>query len=732
MASTSGTDQDPPLETKPSAPPPSDDLPPIATLQLDAAIAATPAGITPSTSILNTPLDTNKREIRLLKVKPSFLSTAPIQCSLSIVSLDDEPKYTALSYVWGDPHATEEIIVDGSPVRVTTNLYACLKRYCRFVSAIPLSYFDHDPAAASPAAERLWVDALCIKQADEVEKGHQVLMMGDIFRAATKVLSLLGRDESGELGVAMHAMNTIAGRMDHKDPGGSFMALLNAQPWLTRKDLPQVPFNNVLKSLWSFFGNKYWERVWILQEMVNANTTRHVFFCINGLEKFSAISYPNLFGFFEGARLGFGPDTVKPGHVTADMWTCWKETTHMLQDTSQSIFWLKRFAKGQTKDSIHYGKDEALDLVLDMMHPCKATDPRDKLYALYNVCGLKTLPDYSCSVRQVYLSYATQKLSRSTDLEFLGNSGRTMQGPNECRLPSWVADWQFLSHGASGGTLFARQSSIVNHNLGSLMAGSDQPSFSVLENGILRARGIIFDSLSTKEETSGDSANWKAFLLNYSSPATSKLYSTGIPAVQALLRTVTLDNYYRHVNGSHWSRLSLDSYNGQLSVLCSLFGIDPPKSGGIEVYEAYFSQLCKDLGVQSENPISGALETILPSIKLHDIWQDIHGATDALDTAWNSGVRAFVARTLRGRQIFHTSKGYLGVCLKPISGPESAMCQVDDLIALLPACPFPVILRREESHFIYIGPCFALGIMDGEMAELVEKGGYNLEEIEIH
>lgn len=40
------------------------------------------------------------RQIRLLQIT----STKPeIVCRLEVVSLEDEPAYSALSYVWGDP-----------------------------------------------------------------------------------------------------------------------------------------------------------------------------------------------------------------------------------------------------------------------------------------------------------------------------------------------------------------------------------------------------------------------------------------------------------------------------------------------------------------------------------------------------------------------------------------------------------------------------------------------------
>jgi hypothetical protein len=40
--------------------------------------------------------------------------------------------------------------------------------------------------------------------------------------------------------------------------------------------------------------------------------------------------------------------------------------------------------------------------------------------------------------------------------------------------------------------------------------------------------------------------------------------------------------------------------------------------------------------------------------------------------------------------------------------------QRNDLICLIFGCDTPIILRKVNSYFIHIGPCFVLGIMHGE------------------
>ena len=49
------------------------------------------------------PLKSRNNEIRVLKLLPSADQSAAICCELDIVSLNDNPIYSALSYCWADP-----------------------------------------------------------------------------------------------------------------------------------------------------------------------------------------------------------------------------------------------------------------------------------------------------------------------------------------------------------------------------------------------------------------------------------------------------------------------------------------------------------------------------------------------------------------------------------------------------------------------------------------------------
>jgi hypothetical protein len=108
-------------------------------------------------SVCYEPLNPAKAEIRLLRLSPGT-EDKPIRCSLKKVSLDSHPVFEALSYIWGDTAATTPITVNKCPFTTMENLHSALV---------------HLRHRWTPRV--LWVDAICINQADSLEKSSQIL-----------------------------------------------------------------------------------------------------------------------------------------------------------------------------------------------------------------------------------------------------------------------------------------------------------------------------------------------------------------------------------------------------------------------------------------------------------------------------------------------------------------------------------------------------------------------------
>lgn len=147
----------------------------------------------------HTQLDRERSSIRLVEILPDLSNRSLIQCRISHhilpVAAKDEvqsivlgkkplieddnimPRYSCLSYVWGDAKDPFVVLMDGKIFRVRQNLhdFLVLAR-----ETIPNTY--------------LWIDALCIDQNNTSERNHQVRQMGRIYSNAETVLAWLGAD----------------------------------------------------------------------------------------------------------------------------------------------------------------------------------------------------------------------------------------------------------------------------------------------------------------------------------------------------------------------------------------------------------------------------------------------------------------------------------------------------------------------------------------------------------
>jgi len=91
------------------------------------------------------------------------------------VDLFDPPAYFALSYAWGGQKPSETILCGGRNLKITKNVHSFLSQLS--------SMNEH---------LWIWIDSLCINQADDAEKNVQVPLMRDIYSGAAKVIVWLG------------------------------------------------------------------------------------------------------------------------------------------------------------------------------------------------------------------------------------------------------------------------------------------------------------------------------------------------------------------------------------------------------------------------------------------------------------------------------------------------------------------------------------------------------------
>ena len=171
--------------------------------------------------------------IRLLRLMPHEDKTAPIQCQLVSYSLQESGGgahlYEALSYVWGDPKETlpisiisigEHDLLVTHDLPVTVNLHAALSRL------------------RDRCFERIiWVDTLCINQADKEEKEYQIQSMTKIYGQANRVIVWLGEaaDDSDQAleDIRVAAESEFTNSPNNEKSQKAILKLLE-RPWFRR------------------------------------------------------------------------------------------------------------------------------------------------------------------------------------------------------------------------------------------------------------------------------------------------------------------------------------------------------------------------------------------------------------------------------------------------------------------------------------------------------------------
>lgn len=175
-------------------------------------------------------------EIRLFVLCPGS-ETALVGGYILHTSLSGGPSYQALSWVWGDQNVTEVILVNDTTTSIPANLLPALRAF----------RLELEPVL-------LWIDTLCIDQANTGERNHQVGLMKQIYSSAETVLAWLGPAVDGST---------------------QSMKLLEENLHIPDRSLQDT--TRVKKKSLDVLSRQWWTRMWVMQELLLA---RHALLCV--------------------------------------------------------------------------------------------------------------------------------------------------------------------------------------------------------------------------------------------------------------------------------------------------------------------------------------------------------------------------------------------------------------------------------------------------------------------
>lgn len=550
-------------------------------------------------------------DIRLVNIAPGPRD-APLVCSLACASLNEHPKYEALSYVWGDPSSTLEIELNGQPFRVTENLEAALRRL-----------------RLAGKHRILWVDAICINQNDIPERNRQVAQMRDIYKTAIGVEVWLG-PAAVETALVLEKIERLGQRLfeedqDKMDPAKLRLGALQPLLAVFREELGEMSSEAIwFKGLSYILERPWWSRVWVQQEFAVAKEA----YLICGASRIHwryldivivAIHYLDM-----DTSLKFGTYSKRnfakqQGNVT------------ILRSFHQDGIPLDLF-----KLAIAHGK------LMDL----GATDPRDFIFAFHGLVdddyGFK--PDYdipahvlSCRFVKAHIRNVKEPLRRLWILSLCQND---FGAEKDC-MPTWVLNWSKQVNSFVASDLYGNQRLYSP-------CGLDLPpalQFSDEKISSLQAAGICIGVVADLGPRGRD-----LFSFDSPSPETDVLYEDClnlIPKVRVFLKKVLKRSSCADcavIDESVWRTLVLDRDVSLGSATAQRAGNETMK---------LFRVLC-------------GLDQVPESFQLDH-------ADQADAKRFTTGLLRALERTVRRRQIFCSKDGHL--CLGPESArPDDLLC----------------------------------------------------------
>lgn len=402
--------------------------------------------------------------IRLLRLQPHRDPTAPIRCTLFDCPLLQNHErvtfspYEALSYVWGSTDNPQSITVRDCPISYDDDDEPSdpTTAPARTKSAGTLSVTRNLHEALVQLRDRfidrvLWIDAICINQADLDERSCQVASMARIYAIASRVLVWLG--PAGDDGVAealgkcvvpiRHQFPSRSVRIeegaesseDHEpsaehessDDDGSPLEDASSSEYRSRparrhlrllreivrknrsvrynfkdleKDSKDGPGPEDFSWLLAIFQRPWFRRIWVLQEVAAA---RHVLVLCGSVS-------------IDGLALCARIDALGKEHERggiSEMRSKLQFEVNLMKDTFQrnglAGLGLGNLPIIPAPTSQRFNLAIApLVQLLDMYLTRQATDVRDKAYALLGICsddlrmsGLT--PDYSCPIGKFFV-----------------------------------------------------------------------------------------------------------------------------------------------------------------------------------------------------------------------------------------------------------------------------------------------------------------------------------------
>ncbi|KAI1480482.1 heterokaryon incompatibility protein-domain-containing protein [Daldinia eschscholtzii] len=657
--------------------------------------------------------------MRLLSIVPGFPSEA-INCSLVIVDdVEQAPTFDAISYVWGTELSEEPIMCNGQRMTVTKNLLEAM-RYLRplpswdSVITWPKDHPLHSSrnvwrGFASNRQEKrgdsdfqqerpIWIDALCINQSDNAEKSLHVKSIDRVYANAHTVKIWLGKlpntvypsnqpppelqqltgvpaflrqrsrpiSQRGKMPVVLMM---IAQALRNVQAGEIYSTASKSASDAVYRNLVHG-FPNASAEDWhylrEFFDNLWFQRVWIVQEVVLAPRA----IAILGEWEVSWTAIGQAAAWFQTHGFALPTNVEFKG-----------ELGDLLPISEVAAMWHMHMTPVKRRPLLQMLRD---------LRERKATLKEDKVYATYslaeetvNTDRLDPLmePVYGNPINEVYQNVIRFLLIEHGELSALSHAGG-IQGLKTTAWPSWVPDWSQPKACVE----------LISHN-------HDNPPYNASNNEYL---------------TFGDSSDPGCLSVRGIRVLGGGIRAYGDKLVSYGFRHKTYKEE-RDFVGAAWSLIAHWADK-----------VDNPEDRRPEMYQpkniphTFVSTLTAGLS-DTRKPINEDLEFLDDAVQwlLQQFGKRIPISGIGQKRKWtdsllksSSSVRFHEAftRVCLHRRFFITEGNLMGI------GPETM--ERDDMVVVLFGGKAPYVIRQlGAERYSFIGECYVPGLMAGEAIE---------------
>ncbi|KAJ4168318.1 hypothetical protein NW754_013652 [Fusarium falciforme] len=361
------------------------------------------------------PFNNSKKQIRMIELVPAQPEDL-ITLRLFVANDASQHSYEALSYVWGPRDSDVGIQVNGNDFHVSGNLAEALR------CLRPNQGED---------SRILWVDAVCINQADNAEKSDQVALMGDIYRKAKEVLIFLGEERDGSALVMQYLKQEDTEQPELNTPPADVdgRRLKREKDVLARIERFQLDQVQLLRAADAFFRRPWWARTWVVQEYILA-TRPPRWYC--GREWVSTANVrARLFELHVCLSLRTQPlygdhDLLMDANIDIG-----KQWGSMMPHRRHNIRQLLEHERENWQSQLPFF------LLIWLMYR-ESTDPRDRLYALCEMLDPVSkeifVPDYNARVEHVFIKLSSYVLVSGGMRQKIYARFELLQAPG---VPSW-------------------------------------------------------------------------------------------------------------------------------------------------------------------------------------------------------------------------------------------------------------------------------------------------------